>query len=163
MILAVSLIYKETTMKTTGITYIILSIVLFVSCKEDEEKPASIVGKWKGTLAEVQLKPFGLPTPVTREDDTFAAEIEFKSDGTVILLQNGQPIEGTYDVSGETLTTSLEFETDILDLTGNYTIEELTATNLVVFLEKEDETLTDPDSGFTVTGDLKATLHFERL
>ena len=150
-------------MKTTKITCIILSMVLFIACGEDEEKPASIVGKWKGTLADVRVKPFGLPTPVTRQDDTFAAEIEFKSDGTVILLQNGQPVEGSYEVSGETLITSLAFKTDILDITGTYTIEELTATKLVIFLEREGETLTDPDSGLTVTGDIKATLHFDRL
>lgn len=150
-------------MKTSKPILIIMTFFLLLSCREEDKKFASIVGKWKGTLAEIQVKPFGLPTPIGREDENFAAEIEFRSDDTVILLQNGQPIEGSYQVVDEKLITDIEFNTGWLDITGTYTIQELSDKKLVFFLERKNETITDPDSGTSVSGDIKATLHFERI
>jgi hypothetical protein len=148
-------------MKRKYFAYIILSFFVLFSCKEDEDPKPSIVGKWKGTLAEIEVKPFGLPTPISRNDDDFAAEIEFKSDGTMILLENAQPIEGTYHIMGDQLMTDIDFQTDALDLSGDYVIEQLTQNKLVVFLEK-DGSVTDPGTGVTINGDIKATLHFDR-
>jgi hypothetical protein len=148
-------------MKRKHFAYIILLSLVVFSCKEDEDPKPSIVGKWKGTLAEIEVKPFGLPTTVSKDDENFAAEIEFKSDGTMILLENAQPVEGTYHIMGDQLMTDIDFQTDALDLSGNYVIEELTQNKLVVFLEK-DGSVTDPGTGVTITGDIKATLHFDR-
>jgi hypothetical protein len=148
-------------MKTRKIAYIILCFSLLFACNEDEQKP-SIVGRWKGTLAELQLKPFGLPTPVTRKDESFDSEIEFTYDGKVTYYQNGQPVEATYEVVDNKLVTDINISTSVIDLTGTYTIQELTESVLVFYLEKNG-TVTDPGTGLSVTGDIKATLHFVRL
>lgn len=149
-------------MKTRKISLLIFSILLVFSCREEEKKFVSIVGKWKGTLAKVQIKPLGLPAPFGATDESFDAEIEFRSDGTLILLEKGQPVEGTYQVIEEKLITDIEFDTKIIDLSGTYTIEELTDTNLVFYLNKND-TLTNPDTGLSVSGNIKGTLYFQRL
>lgn len=163
MILATKILSSEKNdMKTRKINLIILCMVVILSCREEDKKFVSIVGKWKGTLAEVQIKPFGLPTPFSKTDESFAAEIEFRSDGKLILMENGQLTEGTYQVIEEKLITDIDFNTRIMDLSGTYTIEELTGTKLVFYLKKND-TLTDPDSGLSVSGNIKGTLHFQRL
>jgi uncharacterized protein (DUF39 family) len=149
-------------MKTRKIAYIILSISLLFGCNEDDQKKASVVGRWKGTLAEVQLKPLGLPAPVTRKDENFASEIEFTSDGKVTYYQGGQPVEATYEIVDNKLVTDINISTPVIDLSGTYTIQELTESVLVFYLEKND-TVTDPGTGLSVTGDIKATLHFVRL
>ena len=77
-------------------------------------------------------------------------------------MEDGQPTEGTYQVIDEKLITDINFNTGIIDLKGTYTIEELTDTKLVFYLKKND-TLTDPDSGLSVSGNIKGTLHFQRL
>ena len=149
-------------MKATKILLVLLSFVI-VSCNEEEDNSPSIVGKWRGTLAEITVQPFGLPTPISRDIEDFSAEIEFQSDGKVTLVQNGQPVEGTYQLAGKTLTTDVPFATGLSDMTGTFTVEQLTETALVVFIERENETFTDPQSGITVTGDVQSRLHFERL
>ena len=148
------------TIKSAGILWLLLCLL---SCKEEEPSFTSIVGRWKGTLAEVQVKPFGLPLPFSEEDDSFATEIEFKADGTMIVYGESQDTEGTYQVVGEKLTTDINFSTEIVELPGTGTIETLTQTTLVFYIKKDNTTITDPDSGRSISGDIKATLHFERL
>lgn len=114
-------------------------------------------------MAEIEVRPFGIPLPVSKEDDTFDSEIEFRSDGTLILYDGSQPTEGTWDLKGDKLTTDIDFNTALINLSGTYTVETLTETTLVFFLEKENQTITDPDSGQTISGDVKAILHFERI
>lgn len=148
------------TIKTAGILWL---LSLLFSCHEDESSFTSIVGKWRGTLAEIQVKPFGLPLPFSEEDDSFATEIEFKADGTMIVYGESQNTEGTYEVVGEKLNTDINFSTDVVELPGSGTIETLTQTTLVFYIKKDNTTITDPDSGRSISGDIKATLHFERL
>jgi uncharacterized protein (TIGR03066 family) len=149
-------------MKAIKLLVVLLSLAI-VSCNEDEANAPSIVGKWRGTLAEITIQPFGLPTPISRDIEDFSAEIEFLSDGKVTLMQNGQPVEGTYQLADKKLTTDVPFATGLSDISGTFTVEQLTNNTLVVFLERENQTFTDPQSGITVTGDVRSRLHFERL
>lgn len=149
-------------MKTKITAGILLMLATLLACKDDEKEMTSIVGKWKGTLAEVELHPFGIPLPISRDDDNFDTEIEFKSDATLIISDT-PPAEGSWQIVDDKLITDIDFSTDFIALTGAYSIQELTATTLIIYLEKENETITDPDTGQSVSGDIKVTLHFERI
>lgn len=148
-------------MKARKIACVIVVALLAFSCRDEADITASIVGKWEGTLAEVQVKPFGLPIPISRSDDTFSTQIEFTTDGKIILTDGQKVTEGTYQLNGDQLTTDVDFDTGIIELAGTYTIETLTNSQLVFYLKKHD-TFTDPETGRSISGDLKATLHFNR-
>ncbi len=143
---------------------VLIAIMIALSCqnKDDEEVFASIVGKWKGTLAEMELKPFGIPIPVKKNDENFSSTIEFRADGTMTLNDGSKTTEGAYQLVNNKLITDIDFRIETIDLSGTYTIEELTATNLVFYKKKKD-TLTDPDTGQSISGDIKVTLHFGRI
>jgi hypothetical protein len=130
------------------------------SC-DDEEKMASVEGAWTGTKAEGEVLVFGVPSGFEEEDDTFNPIIEFKPGGAVTLTQNGTTYSGTWAQDGENLTTDLNFNTDFVDLSGAYIIQTLTATELVLYFEK-DGTYEDPDTGIDIEGTLKATLSFKK-
>lgn len=150
-------------MKTRITAGIIIFLLVAMSCREEEKNFPSIEGKWRGTSAEITVKPFGIPIPFSEEDDSFATEIEFKSDGALIIYDGAEPTRGSWQVVDDKLITDVNFSTDFIDLSGTYTIEELTQTKLVFYLEKENETITDPDSGKSISGDVKVTLHFEKI
>lgn len=147
--------------KTYKTASIFLLVMLAFACKEDNQDFAAIEGKWQGTLAEIEVKPVGLPLPFSQKDETFDNEIEFHADGTMTVLDDTQPKEGTYQVVEDKLITDINFNTEIIDISGTYTIQILTQTTLVFYLKKKDS-ITDPDTGIQVSGDIKATLHFER-
>lgn len=150
-------------MKIISTAALFLALFVTLSCKEDEETFAPIVGKWKGTLAEIEIQPFGIPLPVSKEDDTFDSEIEFRADGTIIVYDSSQPTEGTWELKGDKLTTDIDFNTSLIELSGTYTIEVLTKSTLVFYIEKENQTITDPDTGQSVSGDVKVSLHFDAI
>lgn len=128
---------------------------------DDNEKIASVEGSWEGTKAEGQVLLYGVPTGFEEEDDTFNPILEFKQGGTVTVTQNGTPSQGTWSQDGEQLTTSLNFNTNFVDISGTYTIQTLTETTLVLYYEK-DGTYEDPDTGIEIEGTLKATLTFNK-
>jgi hypothetical protein len=146
-------------MKAKFLLAILIPIVI-TSC-DDEEKLAALEGSWQGTKAEGEVVIFGVPSGFEEEDDTFDPVIEFKTDGSVKVTDNGSPVEGTWSQAGNTLTTSITFETNFIDISGNYTIESLTDKKLVLFFEK-DGTYADPDTSIEIDGTLKATLYFDR-
>lgn len=128
---------------------------------DDEDKMASVEGTWTGTNAEGEVLVFGVPSGFEEEDDGFNPIIQFKQGGIVTLTQDGIPHSGTWSQEGEKLTTSLNFTTDFVDLSGSYTIQTLSDTKLVLYFEK-DGTYKDPDTGIKIEGTLKATLSFEK-
>ena len=138
----------------------ILLPVMVIGCDE-EEKLAALEGSWQGTKAEGEVVIFGVPSGFEEEDETFDPVIEFKPDGSVEITDNGAPIEGTWTQAGNILTTSITFDTNFIDLAGNYTIQSLTDTKLVLYFEK-DGTYADPDTGIEIEGTLKATLYFDK-
>lgn len=150
-------------MKATITTVLGLLLILVMSCRDEEKTLAPIIGKWRGTLAEIKIQPFGIPLPVSQQDDSFDTEIEFKSDGTLIVYDQSGTTEGTWELRDDQLITDIDFSTDFIDVSGTYTVDVLTATTLVFHLEKENQTVTDPDSGQSISGDIKATLHFEKI
>jgi hypothetical protein len=139
----------------------ILLPVLVIGCSDEEEKLASLEGSWQGTKAEGEVVIFGVPSGFEEEDETFDPAIEFKQDGSVKIIDNGAPAEGTWSQTGNTLTTSITFDTNFIDLSGRYTIQSLTDTKLVLYFEK-DGTYADPDTGIEIEGTLKATLNFDK-
>lgn len=128
---------------------------------DDNESIASVEGSWTGTKAEGQVLLYGVPTGFEEEDNTFNPILEFKQGGTVTVTQNGTPSQGTWSQDGEQLTTSLNFDTNFVDISGTYTIQTLTETTLVLYYEK-DGTYEDPDTGIDIEGTLKATLTFNK-
>lgn len=128
---------------------------------DDEEKMASIEGSWQGAKAEGEVLVYGVPSGFEEEDEAFHPTLEFKQGGIVTLTQGGVPSEGTWSQDGEKLTTSLNFDTNFIDLSGTYTIQTLTDAKLVLYYEK-DGTYQDPDTGIEIEGTLKATLTFNK-
>ncbi len=143
------------------LSFLCFLLTVAISGCDDEEKMASIEGTWQGTKAEGEVLVFGVPSGFEEEDDTFNPILEFKQGGNVTLTQDGIPSQGTWSQAGDQLTTTLTFDTDFFELPGTYTIETLTATKLVLYLEK-DGTYTDPDTGIEIDGTLKATLYFDK-
>lgn len=147
--------------KTKNTAAALLLLTLLFSCREEEKNFPSIVGKWRGTRAELRIKPFGLPIPVTRDDEDFSSLIEFGKDGTLALTQELQTSTGTYTFSDNTITTDLELVIQGIAIPGTYTVDNLTESNLVFHVDKSG-TFTDPSSGRSLSGDIKVTLHFQR-
>lgn len=149
-------------MKSIKTAAIFLLLLVFLSCREDEKELASIVGKWKGNLAELEVKPFGIPIPISQKDESFATELEFTNEGTVILLNESPAVSGTYELTGDQLITDIDFNLEMIDPSDPYTVQKLTERTLIIYLEKND-TVQDPDTGKSISGDIKITLHFTRL
>lgn len=106
--------------------------------------------------------PGGFAIPVSRHDENFSSLIEFKPDGTLTLTEGVETRDGTYNVAGNTITTDLDLTIEGVAIPGTYTIEDLTETNLVFHVGKNG-TFTDPDSVRSLSGDIKVTLHFQRI
>lgn len=141
----------------------LLPVVLvgFLAGCDDEEKIASVEGTWQGTKAEGEVLAYGVPTGFEEEDDSFDPILEFKPGGVVTVTQKGVPAQGNWSQNGEKLTASLDFNTEFVDLSGDYTIQTLTETNLALYFEK-DGTYKDPDTGIEIEGTLKAALYFDK-
>jgi hypothetical protein len=137
------------------------AVLVFPFACDDEDKMASMEGQWMGTKAEGEVLVFGVPSGFEEEDQTFDPLLEFKQGGAVTLTRDGVPTSGTWSQDGEKLTTSLNFNTKFVDLSGTYTIQTLTDTKLVLYYEK-DGTYEDPDTGIDIEGTLKATLSFDK-
>ena len=137
-------------------------LLIASACEKDETViTASIEGRWTGTLAEVQVKPYGLPLPFKDDNDSFATIIEFHSDGTLVFFEDDVGRQGKYTINGDQLNIETGYTIEDIALSGTYTIQTLTDTNLVIFLEKEDQII-DQEGVPSVTGDIKITLHFTR-
>ena len=139
----------------------VVFLALFAGC-DDDEKIASVEGSWQGTKAEGEVLVFGVPSGFEEEDDAFNPILEFKPGGVVTLTKDGVPTQGHWSQDGEKLTASLDFNTEFVDLSGDYTIQTLTDTKLVLYFEK-DGTYEDPDTGIQIEGTLKATLYFDKI
>ncbi len=135
-----------------------------VAChKDDDVAPAAVVGYWKGAQALIQVQLDGTALPYEVTDDDFNPEIEFKSDGTVRMEQDGDTYNGNYSLSGNTLTlASIRLRTSFVDLSGTYTVQEANNSVLVLYTEKADVT-TNPQTGAPITGKVKATLRFRKI
>ena len=150
-------------MKRISTAACFLALLLTISCHNESEILAPIEGKWRGTLAEVQLKPFGLPIPFSEDNPSFDTFIEFKPEGILVIHENPQPVEGTYHQSNRNLSIDIDYSVEDVSLSGRYTIETLTETSLVIYVRKNGEKIIDSKGAPTVKGQIKITLHFQRL
>ena len=137
--------------------------LILIGCRDEEEKIfASIEGKWRGTLAELRFKPLGLPIPISEEDESFAARLEFTSEGVLQVYEGGQQHTGTYQRINDKLVIDIDLDVSDVEFSGTYTIDALDETKLVFYKEESDK-IADPDGGLAVSGKIKVTLHFERI
>ena len=146
----------------TRTTAVVMAMLLAFGCNEDDSiLTASIVGEWTGTLAEIQLKPFGLPLPINKKEDSFATGIEFTDDGRLLVYEDTQPIQGRYELTGDQLALETNYTVEDIALAGTYTVETLTETSLVIFLKRKDQNI-DLEGAPAINGTVKITLHFRR-
>lgn len=141
----------------------VLAMTLLSSC-DDDDNDASIVGTWQGDKSEIKAFA-GLPIAVyDKTDENFDEVVEFRSDGTIIIQANGTETHGTWNWAEENkkLTATIDFNNDFLDPTETYTIRELSAERLTLYLEKEG-TFDDPTTGQSFSGSAKVTLYFTRM
>ncbi|MBL0740886.1 lipocalin family protein [Chryseolinea lacunae] len=143
------------------LSFVLLITCTMFSCKDEDKTFPSVVGKWQGTSASANITLQGVPVPFDQTDDDFDAIVEFKADGTATITDDGVPSTGTWSQNNDKLTVSLTFSTDFIDLSGTYTIKELTDSKLVIYIEKQDN-YTDPDTQIEVSGTIKATINFEK-
>lgn len=140
---------------------LMLSVTLLSSCKDDEVT-ASIVGKWQGDKSEVTALATIIPV-YSNTDENFDDIVEFKADGTGTATVDGNDTSGSWEwvEVNKKLRVSIDFKTTLLEPTEVYTLKELTATKLTLFLEK-DGTYQDPETGNSFSGTVRATLYFNR-
>lgn len=136
------------------------ALFTITSCNDDDEKPASILGSWRGDKIEATAKIDGIPAPIDQNDEDFSGQAEFKSDGTVIFREDGDITEGTWAQNGNKLILSVD-ELGEDDMTGTYIIQELNNSRLKIYIEKET-LIYDEDSGMEFLAEIKATLYFNR-
>jgi hypothetical protein len=142
----------------------IFSLVLTaccISCDDDGEMSASIVGTWQGDHMDAKVT-YGLITLHEEEDDEFDVTVGFKEDGTVSFTRDGNTTTGIYQLNGSKLTTNVDLQMQGVDIsTATFDVIELSATKLRLYLE-QDQDLQVPDVG-TVEARIKAHLDFDRL
>lgn len=127
----------------------------------DEPITSSIVGVWTGSKAVFNINPSGIIPAFNVTEDNFPIQLEFKSDGTLVLTKNSQTTAGTYSLSGRDLVININYTFEYLDMAGTYHVESLTQTNLSASIEK-DGTFKHPDTGQQFNGKVKATLYLNR-
>lgn len=141
---------------------ILAALVLASGCEKDEAVfTSSIEGKWIGTLAEIEVKPFGFPLPIKEDDPSFNIAIEFTAGGSFLVWETSQSINGTYELKGDQLNIKTDYTVDDIPLAGIYTVETLTETSLVIFLKRKNQKI-DVEGAPAISGIVKITLHFQR-
>ena len=141
---------------------ILISASFVVSCDDDDDDHGigTVAGKWVGTKSEISVTVDGFP-PVNDIDEDFSGEVDFQQDGTAVYKEDGEIVEGTWAQNNNKLILAIENGSVNEDISGTYTIQELSQTKLRIYIEKE-QTFEDPESGLEFEGLLKATLHFNR-
>ena len=145
----------------TCIATAFITISTLSHCDKDDDTTGSLTGKWQGETAEAKIEVIHA-TVWEETDDSFDAEVEFKNNGTVVVKDNGQETEGTWERSGNTLHTSIDLLGSDFGGSHDLKIKTLNETALELYLEK-DSTYQDPDTGSQITGKLKGTAQFRRI
>jgi hypothetical protein len=131
-------------------------LIILLSCDDEKDELSSIVGRWSGDKADFQVNLIPL------SEDDFDIVLDFKTDGTLTLTEDGNSVSGTYVVKGDQLTiTGVTVGSIPIAIAGDYDIKKLNATNLVIEGEREGE-INDPTYG-TISGKVKATLYFDKM
>ena len=150
--------------KTIRVAYLaafLLVSAFITSCDDDDDNAfPSVQGKWAGDKTELIVKVEGVPTTINETDDSFAGKVEFQQNGTAVYSEDGDVIIGTWVQNNNKLTLTIPSTGDI-DLSGVYTIQEITGSRLKLYIEKET-TIEDPDTGLEFEATIKATLYFDK-
>jgi hypothetical protein len=147
--------------RTSLLVAFLSTAVFFTGCDDDDDGIASVAGKWRGNKTELSILVEGIPTPIEETDDDFAGEVEFKSDGTAVYTEDGDQIVGTWAQNNNKLILSIPDDSEDIDMSGTYTIQELNGSKLKLYIEKEGS-FEDPDTGFVFDATVKATLYFDK-
>lgn len=140
----------------------LMTAFLFTACDDDDDNHfTSVQGKWIGDKTELTVKINGVPTPFNETDNSFAGEVEFTPGGTAVYEEDGEVLTGTWVQNNDKLTLTIPDDTEELDMSGTYTIKEISGSKLKLYIEKE-ATIEDPDTGLDVEALIKATLYFEK-
>lgn len=127
--------------KFTSLSFMLIAaLLIFTSCSKDDEAPALDVtlleGTWNFTESEMTT------TAMDESESTSlpaGGTYEFKSDKTLVVTEDGYSSEGTYSISGRTITTTIDEDTQ------TYDVKELTASKFIVSQTEEI------DFGITIT------------
>jgi hypothetical protein len=155
------LFLKYRIMKTKVSIAVVLLLVAF-SCSEDGEVTSQLTGKWAGNKADFKVNPDGIIPAFTISEDEFPVQLDFRSDGTLVVTDDdGATTSGTYALSERNLTININYTIEMIGLDGTYHVEELTDNSLRLRITKEGE-YTHPDTNQQFEGEVEATLYFDR-
>lgn len=133
----------------------------FTACDDDDDNGiGSVAGSWVGDKTELSIKVEGVPAPINEVDNSFAGEVDFQADGTALYSEDGEEIEGTWVQNNNKLILTIP-SADEFDMSGTYTIQELSGSRLRLYIEKEGS-FEDPDTGLVFDATVKATLYFNK-
>jgi hypothetical protein len=150
-------------MKINRFVGLLICLIAFQSCDDDEKQvTAPIVGVWAGEKVDFNLNPDGIIPAFTISEDDFPVQLEFKANHALILTDNkGTSTAGSYQINGNSLNINIDYEFELIALTGTYEIEDLTSARLKASTQREG-TYTHPETNQTFEGKVKATLFFNR-
>lgn len=140
----------------------VFMMMMLTQCGNDDDAlKGSIIGTWQGESVEAKAVALGIPVWQDSDDD-FNSTLEFNANGTVIVSDNGQEEEGTWEKEGKTLYMNVDLNYEGFSSDQELKIKKLTETDLQLYIEK-DSTFKDPDSGIEIEATLKATAYFKRI
>jgi hypothetical protein len=152
----------NTTSRMTFVVAFLFTASFFTACDDDDDNGfPSVAGKWAGDKTELTIKVEGVPTPVNETDESFSGRVEFKQDGTAVYSEDGEVTNGRWSQNNNKLSLSIPDESEEIDMSGEYTIQEITGAKLKLYIEKE-ATIEDPDTGLEFDATIKATLYFNK-
>ena len=146
--------------RVTSLVALLFAASFLTSCDDDDNGFPSVQGKWVGDKTELYAEIKGFPKPIEQTDNSFSGEVDFKQNGTAIYEEDGEELTGSWLQNNDKLSLTIP-NTDAVDMSGNYTIKEITKNRLKIYIEKE-ATIEDPETGLEVEASIKATLYFER-
>jgi hypothetical protein len=149
-------------MKLRWVLRLVVVLLVLSSCEEDPEIKATIVGKWQGDIANLNIKPDGFIVAVPYSIDDFDAILDFKPDGTLMITDENATSTGTYEMEGEKLTINSDLLIEDINMSGTYDVKTLDMNTLEIEIEK-NATVKNPNDGSDITGNVKATLRFNRI
>lgn len=140
--------------RVVNIASLFLLTMVVAGCSTEFEL-ATLLGKWSSTKASFA---FNL-VPIHKDD--LNLQMEFLSDGTLMVQTSSGIVRGTYKMDDKRLLINDIVIPDVpMNFSGNYDVKSLTETKLILYGERQS-VYTDPAIG-TVSGMVKATFSLQR-
>jgi hypothetical protein len=144
---------------------VIGSVVGFSSCNDDDENK-TVTGKWQGIEMASQAFITGIPIPIVDEtDEDFNTQLQFNEDASILVDDDDDDFheEGTWEyVDGKKKikVTGAFPDNEIFDPSETFEVKELTATRLLLYMEKNVDFEYEGDP---VNATVKLTIKFDRV